>query len=98
MRAKFVHEAMAEPFTNPRNMPITSNYPLQRIQYEDADKPKEPDISDEELECDRCGKMIHPGEFIDGVCKACSEQGYYIDRFGTIHQINSRVNRDTKYS
>jgi len=90
MRAKKVREAMAPPFTNPRNATITSNYPLQRIQYEDADKPEEIDYFGSMLSCDRCGKPVKEGEFIDGVCKRCHDEGYYIDGFGTTHRIKSR--------
>jgi hypothetical protein len=98
MRAKLVSEVFQEPFSNSsRNQPLTGLYPLQRIQYEDSDKPS-PDISQEELECEVCGSSTHPGEFENGVCKRCAAQGFWTDKFGDKHNQNSRERKQTKYT
>ena len=86
------------PFTNnARNQPVTGLYNDTRLQYEDSDKPS-PDISHEELECEACGRPTHPGEFENGVCKHCAEQGYWSDKFGAIHNQNSRERKQVKYT
>lgn len=88
-----VNEVIAQPFTNnTRNQPIRGSYPLTKIQYEDKDKP---DFSDWDMPipCPNCNREIHAGEFVDGVCKKCAEQGIYFDGFGTRHHKNSRINK-----
>ena len=96
MRAKTVNEVIAQPFTNnTRNQPIRGSYMLSRIQYEDADKPE---ISDEEIECEICGRPTHPGDFENGVCKKCAEQGFWTDKFGDTHNQNTRDRKEEKYT
>ena len=92
MRAKFVYEIIQEPFSNStRNQPISSTYPLSRLQYEDSDKP-EPDADWEfEIECRNCGRPTLPSDFKQGVCKNCANKGHYADKFGTVHHENSRI-------
>jgi len=97
MRAKTVSEMIQQPFSNStRNERINASYPLSRPQYEDADMPQD-DISQEEIECDVCGRPTHPGDFEAGVCKLCAKQGYWIDKFGTRHNHNSRVRQKVAY-
>lgn len=67
-----------------------------RLQYEDSDKPS-PDISQEEVECEVCGRPTHPGHFENGVCKHCAEQGFWVDKFGDKHNQNSRERKQQKY-
>jgi len=97
-KRKVIEGVHVMPFTNnARNQPITGLYNDTRLQYEDSDKPS-PDISNEELECEVCGNSTHPGQFENGVCKHCAEHGYWTDKFGAIHNQNSRVRNQTKYT
>jgi hypothetical protein len=85
------------PFTNNLRNADNKGYELcGRLQFEDADKPE--DISDEEIECDVCGRSVHPGEFTGGVCKKCASKGFWIDRFGVIHNQKSRIRTQLKYT
>ena len=77
-----------------RNNQRTENYPLSRIQYEDADKPQDEEIYNELdfIPCKVCGTLTNPKEFVaGGVCKRCAKQGFWIDNFGRIHNQNSRI-------
>jgi len=92
-----VNEVIAQAFSNnTRNQPISGSYPLTQIQYEDVDKPD--DISDEEIDCDVCGRPTHPGHFEAGVCKDCAERGYWIDKFGGRHNHNSRIRKVSRFT
>ena len=92
MRAKFINQNFRTPFathSSPRNNQFKGKYPLNKIQYEDGDKPDSDDW-DMPLPCPSCDKDTQSG-FVDGVCKKCAEQGIWQDKFGTLHRQSSRI-------
>ena len=82
-----------------RNNQFNASYPLNKLQYEDADKPDMFDDFDN-IPCKVCNTPTNPKEFVaGGVCKKCEKQGYWLDNFGRIHHQNSRVHtRNQSYT
>jgi hypothetical protein len=89
---KIVKESLYEmnqvPFTNQnRNEPITQQYPMNRLQYEDADKPQDDEFTEDDyIECKVCANQTHPKQFKHGVCKKCASEGHWVDAFGRLRK------------
>jgi len=92
---KIVRESLYEinqiPFSNAnRNQPITQQYPMSRLQYEDADKKEDDEFTQEDyIECRACANSTHPREFKRGVCKKCAEAGFWADHFGRVRRMGA---------
>lgn len=108
MRAKFVFEKhnnlnkSKQTFVSNhslRNDQQSGKYPLQRIQYEDADKRNSNEEFDklDYLPCRLCDKPVHPKKLKKGVCEKCANKGYYVDGFGTLHRKDSRIRPSNSY-
>ena len=97
-KVDIINESRTQNFRTPfashstmRNNQFNADYPLNKLQYEDADKPEMHDNLDK-IPCDVCGTPTKPEEFMNGgVCAKCAKQGFWIDNFGKIHRQNSRV-------
>ena len=95
MRAKFVDRNNDTPFathSDLRNNERTAHYPLSRIQYENSDDwdwdiPKHSPA---------CGRETQ-GEYERGVCYKCAEQGFWLDKFGRVHNYRSRIRPVKQY-
>ncbi len=95
MRAKFVDRNNDTPFathSDLRNNERTAHYPLSRIQYENSDD-SDWDIP---MPCPACGRDTH-GEYERGVCYKCAEQGFWLDKFGRVHNYRSRIRPVKQY-
>ena len=95
MRAKFVNQNNETPFATHsaiRNNGRTGHYPLSRLQYESSD-----DWDwDMPMPCPSCGEDTH-GEYEQGVCKKCAAQGFWLDKFGRVHNYRTRVRPVKQY-
>ena len=89
---KYVRESLDEmnqvPFSNQnRNQPISQQYPMNRLQYEDADKPSNYQFTEDDyIKCEACANPTHPQQFKHGVCKKCAGNGFWVDAFGKLHR------------
>lgn len=95
MRAKFVDRNNDTPFathSDLRNNERTAHYPLSRIQYENSDNW----AWDMPMPCPACGRDTH-GEYERGVCYKCAEQGFWLDKFGRVHNYRSRIRPVKQY-